>query len=139
MVTTKTTPPTPKVVASKPAAVKVAMAPKPAPLAKAPTPKVVTVSEPVVGEPDLRKKELIDLVVTRSGVKKRDAKPVVEAMLAVLGETLSEGRELNLPPMGKMRINRTEEKTDFRVIICKLRQSTRVHTPEKPPLADIAE
>jgi len=60
-----------------------------------PEPVVVTVT-PVVSEPDLRKKALIDLVVARSGTKKKDAKPVVEAMLAVLGETIGAGRELNL-------------------------------------------
>ncbi|PCJ04982.1 MAG: DNA-binding protein [Rhodobacteraceae bacterium] len=71
----------------------------------------------------MRKKELIDLVVERSGIKKKDAKPVVEAMLAVLGEAIGGGRELNLQPLGKLRINRTEERSNGRVIICKLRQS----------------
>lgn len=89
----------------------------------APEPKVVAVSEPVAAEADLKKKELIDLVVERSGVKKKWAKPTVEAMLAVLGETIADGRELNLQPMGKLRINRAEEKSNGRVIVCKLRQS----------------
>ncbi|MVO15955.1 DNA-binding protein [Rhodobacteraceae bacterium CY05] len=71
----------------------------------------------------MRKKELIDLVVERSGVKKKDAKPVVEAMLAVLGETIGEGRELNMQPLGKLRINRSELRNNGRVIICKIRQS----------------
>lgn len=90
---------------------------------EAPEPTVVTASDPVVAEADLKKKELIDLVVERSGVKKKWAKPTVEAMLAVLGETINSGRELNLQPLGKLRINRTEEKANGRVIICKLRQS----------------
>ncbi|WP_146346887.1 HU family DNA-binding protein [Phaeobacter marinintestinus] len=90
---------------------------------EAPEPTVVAVSDPVVAEADLKKKELIDLVVERSGVKKKWAKPTVEAMLAVLGETINSGRELNLQPLGKLRINRTEEKANGRVIICKLRQS----------------
>jgi nucleoid DNA-binding protein len=57
---------------------------------------------PVIIGPVMRKKELIDLVVERSGIKKKDAKPVIEAMLSVLGEALSDSRELNLLPMGKM-------------------------------------
>lgn len=92
---------------------------------------VVTTPEPVVIEPTvvatelpMRKKELIDLVVERSGIKKKDAKPVIEAMLAVLGETIGGGRELNLQPLGKLRINRSEERSNGRIIICKLRQST---------------
>ena len=65
---------------------------------------------------------MIDLVVARSGMKKKDAKPVVEAALAVLGEALSEGRELNLRPMGKLKISRREEKANGTVIICRVRQ-----------------
>lgn len=89
------------------------------------TPEVVVI-EPNVVAADLpmRKKELIDLVVERSGIKKKDAKPVVEAMLAVLGETIGGGRELNLQPLGKLRINRSVERSNGRIIICKLRQST---------------
>lgn len=77
---------------------------------------------------EMKKKELVDLVVSRSGVKKKDAKPVVEAMLAVLGESIAEGREMNLQPFGKLRINRTVEKHNGRITVCKLRQSTKVAT-----------
>lgn len=95
---------------------------KPAVKPTAPEP-VVVAATPVVAEPAMRKKELIDQVVERSGIKKKDAKPVVEAMLAVLGEAVGEGRELNLQPLGKLRINRSEDRSNGRVIICKLRQS----------------
>lgn len=73
----------------------------------------------------MKKKELIDKVVLRSGIKKKDAKPVVEAMLAVLGEALAEERTLNLQPLGKVKINRTKMVGNDKVIICKLRQSGR--------------
>lgn len=96
---------------------------KAAPPVDVPEPTVVSMNDPVVAEADLKKKELIDLVVERSGVKKKWAKPTVEAMLAVLGETIANGRELNLQPMGKLRINRSEDKANGRIIICKLRQS----------------
>ena len=92
--------------------------------------KVVTVSGPLISEPDLKKKELIDLVVARSGIKKKDAKPTVEAILAILGETIARGRELNLQPLGKLRINRSEEKSNARVIVCKLRQRI-VNRPQR--------
>ncbi|WP_245231048.1 HU family DNA-binding protein [Parasedimentitalea huanghaiensis] len=90
---------------------------------KTPPEPAVVMPGPVVSAPEMRKKELIDLVVERSGVKKKDAKPVVEAMLAVLGETIGEGRELNMQPLGKLRINRSELRNNGRVIICKIRQS----------------
>ena len=109
------------------------------PAATGPEPRVVTVTDAVVAEADLKKKELIDLVVTRSGIKKKDAKPVVEAMLAVLGESIGSGRELNLQPLGKLRINRSEEKANGRVIVCKLRQSKPQLQGPKDPLAEAAE
>ena len=85
--------------------------------------KMVGASDLVAAEPDLKKKELIDLVVERSQIKKKDAKPVVEAMLAILGETIASGRELNLQPLGKLRINRSTDKGNARIIVCKLRQN----------------
>lgn len=103
-----------RATASKATAEKVAAA--------APEPKVVAISQPVVGQEDMRKKELIDLVVERSDVKKKYAKPAVEAVLAILGETIESGRELTLPPMGKVRINRVEDKGAAKVYICKLRR-----------------
>lgn len=124
--------------AAKPAS-KTATSASKADVAKAPLPKVVKVAEPVVASPELRKKELIDLVVARSGVKKKDAKPTVEALLAVLGECIADGRELNLQPFGKLKINRTEEKANGRVVVCRLRQSTANASGTKEPVAEPAE
>jgi len=86
-------------------------------------PRLVKVSEPAVARPDLKKRDLIEAVLERCDVKKRDARPVIEAMLAVLGETLAEGRGLNLEPMGKLRVNRVEDRQDRRIVVCKLRRS----------------
>jgi len=47
-----------------------------------------TAKTPIVFDPALKKKKLIEIVTERSGVKKKDAKPVIEAMFAVLGQTL---------------------------------------------------
>ena len=106
----------------------------------APKPVIVsTNATPLVAEADLKKKELIELVTERSGLKKRDVKPVVEATLAILGETIAEGRELNLQPFGKLRINRTEDKANGRVTVCKLRQSKSVGKTPKEPIAKPAE
>lgn len=81
----------------------------------------------------VRKRELIDSVVRRSGIKKRDAKPVVEAMLAELGEALADGRDLILPPLGRGIINREKVMPDGRVIILKLRQKDRPGSVLPPP------
>ena len=89
-------------------------------------------SAPVEQTPvlELRKKELIDQVVARSGVKKRDVKPVVEAMLAVLGESIDAKRPLHLEPMGKLRVNRSKDTPNGRIHICKLRRKPAI--AEKP-------
>ena len=74
-------------------------------------------------QPPLKKKELIDRVVARSGLKKKDAKPVIEALLTVLGETLSEGREANLQPLGKIKVTRTKDLANGRAMTARIRQS----------------
>ncbi|MDG1472228.1 MAG: HU family DNA-binding protein [Ascidiaceihabitans sp.] len=86
------------------------------------TPVVVGAPEPVISGPMMRKKELIDLVVERSGIKKKDAKPAVEATLAVLGEAIGDSRELNLQPMGKLKVHRVKQMPNGRVMVTKIRQ-----------------
>jgi DNA-binding protein HU-alpha len=83
--------------------------------------------------PSLRKRELIDRIVKRSGVKKKAAKPVVEALLAELGETLASGRELVLPPLGRIKINREKALANGRVMILKVRQKDAQDSPEPAP------
>jgi DNA-binding protein HU-alpha len=95
------------------------------------TPVVVEGPQPVVSGPMMRKKELIDLVVERSGIKKKDAKPVVEATLAILGEALADARELNLQPLGKVKVRREKQMPNGRVLVTKIRQSMpNTDTPE---------
>lgn len=83
---------------------------------------VVVPSAAVVKEPALNKRELIDEAVLRSGVKKKDAKPVVEALLAILGDTVAAGRDLNLKPFGKLHVNRSDIRSNGTVHVCRLRQ-----------------
>ncbi|MEL7133542.1 MAG: HU family DNA-binding protein, partial [Pseudomonadota bacterium] len=101
--------------------------PKTASPAKAPitskAPVVVDAPTPVVAGPMLRKKELIEAVVDRSGLKKKDVKPAVEATLAVLGAALQDGRELNLQPMGKVKIKREKKLTSGRMLSARIRQN----------------
>lgn len=87
------------------------------------SPTLVEGPQPVVSGPVMRKKELIDLVVERSGIKKKDAKPVVEATLAILGEALADTRELNLQPLGKVKVRREKQMPNGRVLVTKIRQS----------------
>lgn len=125
------------------AAAKTATKAKP-PLAAVPDPVAVP-TEPVTPMPDLaplalKKRELLRAVAERSGLRRRDAKQAVEAMLEVLGETLAEGREINLQPMGKLILKRSTERGPNRISILKLRQRTKSdEIPATEPLADPAE
>jgi DNA-binding protein HU-alpha len=110
-----------------------------APLATMVTPEVVESEAPKLAAPELRKKELIDTVVARSGIKKRDAKPVIEAMLAVLGENVAEGREINIAPMGKIKVTRIKRTTKAQVITMRLRRNENQQQEEVDPIAQAAE
>ena len=94
----------------------------PAPL-KQVEPRVVDAPQPVIVGPMMRKKELIETVVERSGMKKKDVKPVVEMMLTVLGEAIGDNRELNLPPLGRMKIRREKTLPNGRMVVAKIRQT----------------
>lgn len=87
------------------------------------------------GGPEMKKQELVQKVVERSGIKKRDAKPVVEAMLSVLGDALAEGRELDLQPLGKVMLNRSNDKSNARIIFAKIRQSKKHSESAKDTVA----
>ena len=84
---------------------------------------VVNAPQLVVLGPVMRKRELIDAVVTKSGIKKKDAKPVVEAMLEVLGSALQDGRELNLQPMGKIKVKREKKLAAGKMLRAQIRQA----------------
>lgn len=57
----------------------------------------------------IRKPELLDEVVLRTGLRKRDIKPAVEAALSVLGDALRDGTEINVPPLGRLRVVKSKE------------------------------
>lgn len=78
---------------------------------------------PVADSKTFGKRELIDRVVTASGIKKKAAKPVVEAMLKELGEALSRGETLNLQPFGKGIVKTQKTLENAEVIELRLRRS----------------
>ena len=57
----------------------------------------------------IKKPELLDEVVLRTGLKKREVKPAVEAALSVLGDALRDGAEVNVPPLGKLRVVKSKD------------------------------
>ena len=81
------------------------------PLAKTAAPQTKIVN-PAVSVPQgemVKKPEFLDRAVERTDVKKREAKPAIEAALAVPAVSLINGEELNLPPMGKLRVVKSND------------------------------
>lgn len=101
---------------------------KPTVVAVPPISVVMGSGEPEVSAPAVMKKpDLVDRVVERSGEKKRHVKPIIEAALAVLGEALSSGEELNLQPLGRVKVNRHRIDEDAEMLILKLRRNTKTN------------
>ena len=83
---------------------------KPAiPAATATPAKIVKPAQPVKTTDVMRKPEFIEKTVERSGLKKKDVKPALETALAVLGDALAQGQELNLPPLGKIKLVKSKD------------------------------
>lgn len=81
------------------------------PLAKTAAPQTKIVN-PAVSVPQgemIKKPEFLDRAVERTNVKKREAKPAIEAALAVPAVSLINGEELNLPRMGKLRVVKSND------------------------------
>ena len=72
----------------------------------------------------IRKKEFIERVVAESGAKRSDVRLISDAVLKVLGESLSNGEGLALPPLGRARIARQIDKTGGEILVIKLRRNT---------------
>jgi nucleoid DNA-binding protein len=52
----------------------------------------------------LRKKDLVDRVVAASGAKKKQVKDIVAHTLKVLGDAISKGEQLHLPPFRPAKV-----------------------------------
>ncbi|MDH3263157.1 MAG: HU family DNA-binding protein [Paracoccaceae bacterium] len=91
--------------------------------AKAPKTAKPVVAAEVEETPVLRKRDLVLRAAESSGVKKKDTRAVVEAVLAEIGAALSRGEGLILPPLGKAKINRQKDIGTGEVLVLRLRRS----------------
>lgn len=69
--------------------------------AQAETPVEVAASEP---DAKIKKKDVYDHVTVATGLRKREVREAVDATLAYLHKCLADGRDLQLPPLGKIRV-----------------------------------
>lgn len=68
----------------------------------------------------LKKKDFLDRVVARAGIRKSDAKAGAEATLAALAAALAEGQEIVLPPLGKIKVVREKAAKSGRQFVLRL-------------------
>ncbi|SEM82030.1 HU family DNA-binding protein [Palleronia pelagia] len=129
--------PTKGATGSKSAAPKPGTPPKPelASVPEAPPPSLVKPAQKVADGPEIKKKDLLERVAAQAGVKKPEAKPIVEAMLAVMGQALSDGEQLNLQPFGKVKVQKKKDLPNGQALTLKLRRSSQ-SLDETEALAD---
>jgi len=94
------------------------------------------VTKPALAAGLIKKQELMDRVVAETGMKKKDVKPVVEAMVEVMTKALVNGEEFQVPPLGKLKIQKVKEVPNAKIITLKLRHSTVPKPPKATLLGD---
>lgn len=108
---------------------------------KVPVVKGVSLTETKAGSSDdpLKKKELLERVKARAtGVKGRDVRVVLDAVLEELGALLVDGKALNAQPLGTLKVQKRRETTGASVVVCRLRRA-KPKSAAKDPLAEAAE
>jgi len=76
--------------------------------------------------PIVRRKEMVERIVARAGLKPNAVKHVLDAVLHELGDALSREETLALPPFGKVTVNRRKETENAEILICKIRRNKAV-------------
>ncbi len=84
------------VAAAKPKALKPAKPPAPKP-------------KPLTKNAELSKRQLLDRIVTESGMKKGDARTVLDAVLSGLRDAIADGHDIAASPLGKIKLVRKKE------------------------------
>lgn len=69
----------------------------------------------------LKLKQLLAAVVDKTSAKKKDAKEIVEASLAEIAAALGKGHSLSLPPLGNLRVVKSQEKGGAKTMVLRLR------------------
>ncbi len=102
---------TPKRSTTKAAIRKPVAAAKPKALRPAKPPKATKATKPAAKSEniELSKRQLLDRIVTESGMKKGDARTALDAVLAGLRNALADGHDISAAPLGKVRLVRKKD------------------------------
>lgn len=88
----------------------------------------------------VRKKQIYDHVTVATGLRKREVRESVDATLAYFHQLLSEGHDLQIPPLGKVRVIERGEGENAKMIYKLQLQKPKDHKKDdaagKEALAD---
>ena len=87
---------------------------------------------------DFKMKDLLDAVAGDSALKRAEVKTVIEDTLRQVGAALADGRQVNLPGLGKIKIKRSKVNGSSRIIEARLRQDVGGENDENPPSNGLA-
>ncbi len=74
-----------------------------------------------------------------NGGKRNGVRQIVDATLAILGDALQKGNQLNLPPLGRARVTRTTEADGGVTMMVKLRRGGKEGAKKARGKAVLAE
>jgi nucleoid DNA-binding protein len=86
-----------------------------------------------------RLKDLLEAVANATGGKRPEVKKTVEATLAGLADALKRGSDLNLPPLGRIRVAKAAGKDGAPAMTLKLRLAGADKPAGKQALAEDGE
>ncbi|EPX79140.1 hypothetical protein thalar_01963 [Litoreibacter arenae DSM 19593] len=78
-------------------------------------------------------------MVANSGMKKGDARRALEATMEALAGALREGNNLSLAPLGKIKIARTKDTPNGKLVVLRAKLKDPKPAEPKDPLAEAAE
>lgn len=89
----------------------------------------------------LGRNDLLAAAVAQSGVKRTDARKVLDAAFAQMNAAASAGRDLDLSPFGKLRIVKRKAGKSGETLVCRLKldDPAAPKKPGKQPLAEPGE
>lgn len=84
----------------------------------------------------LRMRDVLERVVDRSGMRKGEARTAIETTLAVVAEAIENGEDLDLPGLGKLKLQRERETPRGKAYVLKLIRNAPAAAGNQPLAED---
>ncbi len=86
-------------------------------------------STPAPDAANFKRNDLLKAVAARSALPKSDLRAVIELVLDEMGTALSSGRDLALPPLGRVKVQRRKDGEGAEVLSLRLRRKSDAAEP----------